>query len=195
MMMNNFNSDITKIIFDHHVFLTQKFGGISRYFIELYKEFSERDDVIVNIPLKYAINEYAKKEHIDYISVRDDIAKKKYLYKYYAYRNQCTIKKYLNENSVDILHSTWYSEYVFKLKGNHKRVFTVHDMIQELFYQDVEQFDIARKKRAIFESDIVIADSNNTKNDILKLYPEVNENKIRVIHLGVNNLLEPKQIN
>ena len=184
----------TNIIFDYHVFLTQKYGGVSRYFIELYKEFSKLSDVKVNIPLKYAINEYAKREGVDYIKVRDDIVKKKYLYKYYAYRNQQNIKKYLQKNDVNILHSTWYSPYVYNIKGNHKLVFTVHDMIQELFYPDADQFDINRKRRAIFESDIVLADSYNTKKDILNIYPEVNENRIRVIHLGVNNLSKPRKI-
>ena len=193
--MDNLNSNTTKIIFDYHVFLTQKFGGISRYFIELYKEFNKHDNVKVDIPLKYAINEYAKNENINFVSVRDDIIKRKYLYKYYAFRNQQNIKRYLNANEVDILHSTWYSPYVYNLKGKHKLVFTVHDMIQELFYQEEKQFDIQRRKKAIFESDIVLADSNNTKNDILKIYPEINENKIRVVHLGVNNLAKPKIFN
>ena len=189
--MDNLNSNTTKIIFDYHVFLTQKFGGISRYFIELYKEFNKHDDVKVDIPLKYAINEYAKNENINFVSVRDDIIKRKYLYKYYAFRNQQNIKRYLNENEVDILHSTWYSPYVYNLKGKHKLVFTVHDMIQELFYQEEKQFDIQRRKKAIFESDAIIAVSHNTKKDILNIYPEVNENKIKVIHSGVNNFVAP----
>ena len=33
-----------KIAFDHSIFLNQKYGGISRYFIELQKNLSEAHD-------------------------------------------------------------------------------------------------------------------------------------------------------
>ncbi|MCB4234533.1 glycosyltransferase [Kaistella anthropi] len=39
------------------------------------------------------------------------------------------------------------------------------------------------------KADLVICISNNTKKDLLKFFPEVDENKIKVVYNGVSNLL------
>ena len=64
-------------------------------------------------------------------------------------------------------------------------VITVYDMIHELFltpgYIDKT---IINKYLMIHNADKIIAISNNTKMDILKFYPEIDESKIEVIYLG-----------
>jgi glycosyltransferase involved in cell wall biosynthesis len=64
-------------------------------------------------------------------------------------------------------------------------VITVYDMVSELFLP-LWHFDktIINKYLMIHNADKIIAISNNTKIDILKFYPEIDETKIEVIYLG-----------
>lgn len=86
----------------------------------------------------------------------------------------------------DIVHLTYYNPYALKLKGV-KKVVTVYDMIEEVKRQDSRlDFLIGYKKRCILEADHVIAISESTKSDILRLYPNMDENKISVIYIGTS---------
>ena len=49
-----------KIAFDHTIFLIQKYGGISRYFIELQKKLSLNNSVKIFSPIY--LNNYLKDE-------------------------------------------------------------------------------------------------------------------------------------
>jgi glycosyltransferase involved in cell wall biosynthesis len=64
-------------------------------------------------------------------------------------------------------------------------VLTVHDMIHELYkeYFVGDKETIIYKKRLILASNHIIAVSENTKNDLIKIFPEV-RNKISVIYHG-----------
>ncbi|MFK1848475.1 glycosyltransferase [Bacteroides fragilis] len=44
-----------------------------------------------------------------------------------------------------------------------------------------------QKHRAISKSNFIICISENTKRDLLKFLPDINETKIRVIHNGVSD--------
>lgn len=92
---------------------------------------------------------------------------------------------YLSHN-VDIFHSTYFSTV-----STHraKKVATVYDMIPELFQRTdgskwVEK-EIAKKRETLLNADKVIAISHHTKNDLIRIYPEVPPEKIEVIHLGL----------
>jgi glycosyltransferase involved in cell wall biosynthesis len=73
-------------------------------------------------------------------------------------------------------------------------VITVHDMIYELFDSDLPDrgATIAAKKAAILEAEAIISISENTKRDIVKFYPSVEE-KIHVIHHGVS-MPDPRDV-
>ena len=51
-----------KIAFDHTIFLIQKYGGISRYFIELQKKLLINNNVKILSPIY--LNDYLKDEKI-----------------------------------------------------------------------------------------------------------------------------------
>jgi glycosyltransferase involved in cell wall biosynthesis len=57
----------------------------------------------------------------------------------------------------------------------------IHELFQGYFLEDKETK--TNKKMLLLAADKIIAISENTKNDIIKIYPEVT-NKINVIHLG-----------
>jgi len=83
----------------------------------------------------------------------------------------------------DIIHPTYYEPYILNRKRG-KLVITVHDMIHEIYPDYFHEEDTTRekKKQLIYNADGIIAISNNTKTDILKFYPDVDEEKIKVIY-------------
>ncbi len=70
--------------------------------------------------------------------------------------------------------------------GKVRLVLTVHDMIHEFFpeYFPSKDQTVLNKYIMMRNADKIIAISNNTKMDILKLYPEIDEKKIKVIYHG-----------
>ena len=88
--------------------------------------------------------------------------------------------------------SIMYSPYYGNLKFKGLQVFTVHDLIHELFphYFDHERHDvrsfIAEKKHCLERGDVLIAVSKRTAKDILSFYPYLDSTKIMVAYLGVD---------
>jgi glycosyltransferase involved in cell wall biosynthesis len=88
--------------------------------------------------------------------------------------------------------SILYSPYYGNLKFKGTQVFTVYDMIHELFPQhfdhsrhDVSSF-IAEKKHCFERADVLVAISKSTADTILSFYPHIDSTKIKVAHLGVD---------
>ncbi len=76
-----------------------------------------------------------------------------------------------------------------------KGITTVHDLIWKL-YPDLHERRIIeaheRKLQKIIKyRDTVVVDSSNTKNDLLRLYPQFDKRNIRVIYPGVRNDMAP----
>jgi len=80
-----------------------------------------------------------------------------------------------------------YSE-ITPLNNKTKLVITVYDMIHEYFPECFPKNDKTSFNKYIMmiNADKIIAISNNTKMDIIKLYPEIDEKKIEVIYLGTS---------
>ena len=80
------------------------------------------------------------------------------------------------------------------LKGT-KGLTTVHDLTWKLFpeYHTKDVIEAHQKKleKTIEFGDTIIVDSENTKNDLLKLYPQTKPNKINVIYPGIGNEFKP----
>jgi glycosyltransferase involved in cell wall biosynthesis len=88
--------------------------------------------------------------------------------------------------------SVMYSPYYGNLKFKGTQVFTVYDMIHELFPQhfdqnrhDVRSF-IAEKKHCFERGDVLVAISQSTADTILSFYPHIDSAKIKIAHLGVD---------
>lgn len=175
-------------MFDYQIFAQQEYGGVSRYHIELARKLNKLNDLPVNISCRYSINEYLH-EYDGHKKL--NIKKNKYIRKILKIRNKIfnELKCKRDAKIADIVHITWVNPYLNKeIKG--KFIVTVHDMIHELYWSNMPGVfkEIARKKAAIYGSDAIIAISQNTKKDILKLYPDIPEDKISVIYHGTNHL-------
>ncbi len=80
------------------------------------------------------------------------------------------------------------------LKGT-KGITTIHDLTWKLFPQYHEQRIIDAHERKLEKTikyeDEIIVDSQSTKADLLKLYPQIKENKIHIIYPGVDDRFKP----
>lgn len=175
------------ILFDYQIFAQQEYGGVSRYYIELKQELEKNKDCFIDIKVLFPQNKYLEKE----LHRRTFTSKNKYWNLFVELINKvydlilCIFHKY------DIVHLTWNARYLNDVcKG--KLVVTIHDMIHELFMKNAT-IEIRNKKRAIEDSTLIVADSYSTKNDILSIYPYVDEEKIKVVYLGTNHLPLPKK--
>lgn len=105
----------------------------------------------------------------------------------------------IKKANLDVLHAPihWYTQITpFFLNYNVKKVLTIHDLTPILFpkthtKQTVQLWNPTLKliKNKI---DIIIADSNNTKNDCIK-YLGIPEERIKVICLAPNEIFTPQK--
>ena len=125
-----------RIIYDYQALGFQKYGGISRYFYELYVFFRETNKryTSAKLPIVFSCNFYFD----SYVKAR-----KTYIGKYGLLANQIkTIiniyGSFLRGKPYDIIHPTYYYPEYMKfipqfIRKKSKLVITVHDLICEMF--------------------------------------------------------------
>jgi len=185
-----------KILFDNQIYTHQKYGGISRYYSELIKEFTKSCNKY-KLPIFYSKNEYLKSLNLKYqnFQLKNNI-NNKYLKKLIIFLLNIfiyfgiKINKYLNikelkKQKFDIFHPTYFNPYFLKYLKNKKFVLTIYDLNYEIFpqYFKEDKGKIAKRiKYLAKKANKIIAISKNTKNDIIKYY-NIPENKIDVVYL------------
>jgi len=176
-----------KVLFDYSIFFHQQHGGISRYFLNLYKEFIQKEiDTKILAPLHN--NTFLKDSN--YKSNLNLYIKKypKNTRKIFKFYNQTLTSFYVNLYKPEILHKTFYEKNLNKNKKV-KKILTVMDLAHEIYYKDYgfnENFK--HKKLAIQNLDYIICPSNKTKNDFLSFY-DFPEEKIEVVYMGIEQFL------
>lgn len=184
-----------RVLFDYQKFSTQRTGGITRYFAELFSHFSPEVEPVVS--LKYNRNVYISGNSSVFLRKVKD-----YDFRFRGRKlpldavdmiNKAYSEYDISHQEYDIFHPTYYGCYFFG-KVRRPVVVTVHDMIHELYPEAYGGKIVRDKKRQILESDHVVAVSENTKKDILTLYPEVDPSKISVIYHGASfKELQPEE--
>ena len=161
-----------RIILDNIVFSLQKAGGISVYWSELlsrlkddkqdFAVFESKNDSIfrLGIELKNTDHEIWPVKIVRYLP----------------------FTKWLPPKS--IFHSSYYR---ISLQKNVANITTVHDFTYEYFRSGLPRVVHSWQKRlAIKNSDGIICVSENTKNDLLSFYPDIDQGLIKVIYNGVS---------
>lgn len=194
-----------KVLYDHQIFEHQNFGGISRYFSELIKEFKIGQDVSPTLSLKHSNNVHLK-ESLPDVSVEPlrnyshflpklNFKGKTCLFNFYnktlgrnhSLVNLSNSQGMIDEENYDIFHPTFYDDYYLNQELKKPLVITVYDMIHEIFPEyfnlEINNKNISNKRRLIAKADHILAISENTKRDIIKLYG-IDEKKISVTHLA-----------
>ncbi|WP_299757753.1 glycosyltransferase family 1 protein [uncultured Pontibacter sp.] len=164
----------------------QSYGGISRYFFELMKQFKENRKVEFDIGVKFSNNEYLRnfKAHsiTPFFPNTNFTGKGRIVYKY----NQFITDILLRKNSYDLVHPTYYDAAIVPKLRKTPFVLTCHDLIHEYYkgkYTGLGDVDLNQKKKLIEQAAAIIAVSENTKKDIIAFY-NLSPDKIKVTHLA-----------
>jgi len=172
---------------DEQIFAIQSYGGISRLFAELARQFAqgvipEIDLLPIHAPI---INRY----------ILDDPRLAKALDASAARNEWTALVRYLTRistrTSSDVVHNTFYLPHGLAAVGGAKRVVTIHDMIPELRPDTRRRLDfVTLKRRYVDKADHIICVSESTRSDLLKVYGPVRA-PITVVHHGVDARFTP----
>lgn len=107
--------------------------------------------------------------------------------------NRAVSSRAIREGGFDVLHPTYYDPYFLKKVGSKPFVITVHDMTHELYPEGLSDasFRPAQKRKVLEAANAIVAVTENTKKDIVRLLG-VQPGKISVVHHG--NELRPDRI-
>jgi len=175
------------VLYDYQIFVAQKFGGISRYFVDLMSGVELIDGFSVDLEVFGNQNYYLPNKYNGSFPFVERLKKYHKRSNKIAVRNNVTTLNKLKKDQIDIFHPTYYDPY-FIDHINKPLVITIHDMIYENFPDLFHSSEpTAYNKRLHMErADKIIAVSHNTKADIVKFYPSL-ENKIEVVYHGLGN--------
>jgi glycosyltransferase involved in cell wall biosynthesis len=176
-----------KILFDPLIFKLQKYGGISRYYSEILRFIIKEKNIEIEFPLYITDNFHLlnyKLGQTTFIRLVQNYIPGR-IKNYLLQKSISTTEKYLKSGEFDVFVPTYYDSNFLKFIGNTPFVLTVYDMIHENYPQLEKDSSIISDKKLLIESaDKIIAISHSTKNDILKLYPHISEEKIDVVYLS-----------
>lgn len=191
---------MTKVLYDHQIFTLQKYGGISRCFVELYKHMP--DSCGPTIAVRETENVYAQElkgvnpigyDYEHFICNRHFYGKghlhlwydKLRKVKYYPDYNENYLSYLLRKGDFDVFHPTYFDDYFLSYLNEKPFVLTIHDMIPELYpqYFGKDDFQIVKKKKLAPLASAIIAVSENTKKDIIRIL-NIPEEKIHVVYHG-----------
>lgn len=166
------------LIIDNIIYELQKMGGISGVFFELTKRLlrKEGEDIFFLEGSGAGMN--ICRQHLA-IPVQRIVRDQKL---------NPVIRRFLvpsiKDKSTFIFHSSYYRYCSNKAAIN---ITTVHDFTYEYFLKGIgSKLHTWQKFRALRHSDYIVCISENTKRDLLKFLPDIDESKVRVIYNGVS---------
>lgn len=183
---------MVRVAFDEQIFAIQHYGGISRQFAELAKQYVGDATHGVDLqPLHTPIvNRYVldAPELVGALQVTASPNSYRALARFFTHLRPSGKTA---RGPVDVLHSTFYLPHGLTGYGDARRVVTVHDMIPELMPSTRRRLDfLTLKRRYVFQADHVICVSESTRQDLLRTYGDIPA-PISVVHHGVDAVFQP----
>ena len=167
-----------KVLFDHCAFDNQQYGGVPKYYVNLFKNLSKNNNIKISI--KYSDNYDLQTLNLGIDRFPENKANA-------IKENYILSINNIIKNDFDVLHHTFYNDYFLDYIKK-PFVITVHDLLQEKLYNlrtcNNCSFCLDKLMNKAYH---IIAISNTTKEDIINLY-KINENKISVIYHGYEQL-------
>lgn len=179
-----------RILFDDEIFFRQRFGGVSRIFATLLASISKNSAHQVTFRCGYSENEYLLQLYPNTPSFFRNLHfpfKGKLIRNIYGRFSHVITTRQLMSGKVDVFHPTFYADYYLPVlqKSKVPLVFTVHDLIHEQTHNNSHYQQMANiKARNIKLADQIIVVSEHTKKDLLRIYPEVQAEKVHVVPLA-----------
>jgi len=176
-----------RVALDEQIFTIQEYGGISRLFFELARQFERHPELGVEVlPLaSEIINRYVLEDRFLAEKLQAHQAQGKYraLAKYLVRRNR--------RADAEIVHNTFYLPHGLLGYSGSRRVVTVHDMIPEMLPKTRRRLDmLTLKRKYIRDADHIICVSAATRGDLLRIYPDTKA-PISIVHHGVDPIFTP----
>ncbi|MDA9334087.1 glycosyltransferase family 4 protein [Actinomycetota bacterium] len=176
-----------RVAMDEQIFAIQRYGGISRLFYELAKQFTTTPDLGVELlPISAPIvNQYVLDNPDLTAALRTHPAKNSIsaLATYFSHRTDA--------RGAQIVHNTFYLPHGLTGGKGARRIVTIHDMIPELLPKTRRRLDLlTMKRRYVHQADHIICVSAATRGDLVRLYPEITA-PISVVHHGVDPVFTP----
>lgn len=175
-----------KVVFDHQIFCSQVYGGISRYFCEIGSHLSGLDEIELSVVCPISINKHLY-EAKGLRLVGKHIRKLPRSVLAMRMLNNAIAPAYIHSRrKTNIYHETYYSCLDLAPRGA-SVVITIHDMIHEKFPHLFSASDLTRHKKlaALERAQRIICVSESTKNDLLSIH-DIDESIISVIPHGVD---------
>jgi glycosyltransferase involved in cell wall biosynthesis len=172
-----------RIGFDSSIFLKQKDGGISGYFINISNELIKqrlshfffiifnKNKKISKLANNFTLFRISRSYYLQIILEKINFYFERLFFLFYK---------------PTVIHQTYYT---YTKKQKIPLITTIHDMIPEIFDKKYyfEKDLIKKKKKSIYNSDHIICVSNNTKKDLINVYNDLDASKISVIYPGRGN--------
>ncbi len=102
------------------------------------------------------------------------------------------IRRYLRvhyRKDIKLFHSSYFRVHASPAVKN---VVTVHDFVYEKYDTGIRKIiHLMQKKFALKHADAIICVSYNTKKDLLHYHPQLDSNKVHIVHNGVDNSFYP----
>lgn len=165
------------------IFYLQRYGGISKYIIRLCEELlNHGNDCKIIAPL-YTASGISKN-----LILGLNLPFFRGSHRLYGEISKQLSNLILSKSRIDIYHQSYYSD-LRPHNVNTKNILTVHDMAHELIPNYFRKNDNTSllKYNAIKNSDKIICISNSTRDNLLNYYPELDESKVSVVHLGFDS--------
>ena len=189
-MQSDLSGDM-KVLLDPQIFITQKFGGISRLFVEVWKRAMNNEEIKFECPLLYSENYHLNESGVEpknmftflhHLHFRGTGRVKDRLKNYSLKKTE----RKLDTQHFDVFLSTYYDPYFLDHLGRTPFILTVFDMIHEIFPEHFtnDKKTVLQKKKLLERANKIIAISKQTKKDILRFYPQVPQDKIDVVYLS-----------
>lgn len=160
-----------RIAFDHHIFATQEYGGISRYFVRLASDLATRPGAAVQVVAPLHINAYLSEIPVEIASGRR-VAATRLNRRIVRLVNAAAARPLQARFCPDIVHETYYAP-SRAAPPRARIVLTVYDMIHEKFPSLFPASDrvAADKAVAIERADHILCISEHTRADLIAVHP------------------------
>ncbi len=186
-----------KVLFDSQIFDIQRFGGASKCFCKLIKNFPS--DVITQISITVNQNEHLREGKLcsrKFFGSNSSLTSNFVVFVYRMLHRlfPCIVDdiktlnikssiEYLKKGDFDVFHATFCYTYFLPFLNGKPFVVTIHDLIPELFpnYFPANDIQITTRRTLVENAAAIIAVSEQTKKDLIRLYG-VPENKVTVIY-------------
>lgn len=170
-----------RVLFDEQIFLLQKRGGISRYFVELIRAFAASPELGIEpiLAFKTTSNDFLKE-----LATELDLGISSHKTSTQQRIARSVFSSGFESPKVDLIHHTFYSRFFWTPRFKGPRVSTHYDMIPEIFGETSFGVNSHLSKLWYYKNvDRILSISNSSKTDLNNIWPEV-KTPISITHLG-----------